>query len=184
MEHGKCLVNFMAFNHTAWSTLQCSWSRVLCGTTMANIRWKVNESMIFVHSNTKGWVLMHGGISVCLFSCNLCNTFTVRHRTNRLVTQRHVVKTDVWHQVDFSSAVSSLHQFSALRCDESDSKLRFVPGLTFLWRLTLVIMADCLHRVGWGGTGVLVNQLHTGVTFFFFFYEPSIINHRGRKYKL
>lgn len=41
--------------------------------------------------------IMHGGFSaISLFFFFLCNTFTVHHKGNRLVTQRHIVKTDVW----------------------------------------------------------------------------------------
>lgn len=34
---------------------------------------------------------------------NMCNTFTVHHKANRLVTQRHIVKTDVWLSTERSS---------------------------------------------------------------------------------
>lgn len=85
------------------------------------------------------------------FSCNLCNTFTVRHRTNRLVTRRHMVKTDVWLSSSIKwispSALSSLHQFSGLRCDESDVKIRFVPDLAFFGRLTWLIVSTMWTEV-------------------------------------
>ncbi len=104
---------------------------------------------------------------------NMCNTFTVHHKANRLVTQRHIVKTDVWlswasRGVSFTD-FWSIYQLNIRRSDKSDSKITFVSGSSrSLKRLTangeVIVLADCLHLVDWGGTGASGKKLPWGKT--------------------
>lgn len=105
----------------------------------------------------------------CLFVFfHLCNTFIVHHRESRFVTQRHIVKTDVWQNWALSGIFSdlwSVFQLNIQRSGKSDSEIRLVPGLS-LMRLTangkVLVLADCLHLVDWGGTSTSGNKLPWG----------------------
>lgn len=114
---------------------------------------------------------------VCFFLFHLakmCNTVTVHHKANRLVTQRHIVKTDIWLRwasrgvfFFFLPDFRSVYLLNSQRNDKSNSKIRFVPGPSMM-RLTandqVLVLADCLHLVEWGGTGASGNKLPWGTT--------------------
>lgn len=115
--HGKLCGKYLLIIWRGWLLkylfiqvrwLQCQWSRTKC-TTMSNITEQVLilqtfDTLIIRDSNTRvwwwwhhaWWVFSHLSVFFPPHLANMCNTFTVHHKANRLVTQRHIVKTDVW----------------------------------------------------------------------------------------
>lgn len=92
----------------------------------------------------------------CVFShlVKVCDTFTAHHKANALVTQRHIVRTDVWLNWIGSRFLSWFingsicnirHKFPNQRRLSTNGKV--------------LVLADCLHLVDWGGTGASGNML-------------------------
>lgn len=90
--------------------LRSQWPRTEC-TTVTSITEHVLTLQTYdtlTINKHKGLVLMASCVvGFQPFNCffcfvfvfdlpNMCNTFTLHHKANRLVTQRHMVKTDVW----------------------------------------------------------------------------------------
>lgn len=89
----------------------------------------------------------------------MCNTFTVHHKANRLLTQRHIVKTDVW--LSWASRgvtflISDLFiNLNIKRSDKSDSEIRFVRPLLLFKRGSLqMAKSSCWLIVSILWTGV------------------------------
>lgn len=78
------------------------------------------------------------------------------------------MKTDVWLSIEWSSFLIHDQFINSLEREViSDSKIWFVPNL-FLRRLTangkVFVLADCLHLMDWGKTGVSGNKPLWGKT--------------------
>ena len=167
MAHGEhSIENYMEIRHLImWRDrrgrgrcwLRCQRSRTEC-TTMANITdlWHTDHKQT-QRSGDDG--VMHDGFfshfTGCIFFCcfffhsaNMCNTFTVHHKANRLHTQRHMVKTDVWlswasRGVTFLISDPFIN-LNIKRSDKSDSEIRFVSCSSKEARCKWLS-----HRVGW-----------------------------------